>query len=513
MNAQKNIIKYCFTIICVIFYSTKLSSQTVTGINKNGKLTTNYSEQLNKNGSVKSSQLVNEYGKLFSKSTSNALSFNGTPDYLTLPSDVYFNGDFTIECWVYPTAFTNWSRIIDFGNGAGNNNVLLGYTVGTSGKPGLHVGGVQMQASSAIPLNQWSHVAGTLNGTTATIYINGVAAGSSTFPVPANVVRTLNYVGRSNWGTGDPDASAVFDDLRIWNVARTESEIQAKMFTELYGSETGLLVYLPFNEGVACGDNTAIITTKDEADAGGNSDATLHSFGLNSSCLSNFTNGNPQVQKVFGDGLTAASASISAYQIKQDYPFSTDGLYWISNPNINGGTPFQIYADMTTDGGGWTLIMCNTTYVGWNYTNAIALNTLSPSLNSNYSIIGWADYIKRSESGFQYMIDAQARGKFGGIWTANQAYSFTHPNNTQTDVTPSTRFGTWNYNDMGIESRMPWYSNCSGFITTSTDCSGGAWWGTLITAQSSWGTAPWINGDCGSDGCVGSPSIIWYWVR
>ena len=56
------------------------------------------------------------------------------------------------------------------------------------------------------------------------------------------------------------------------------------------------------------------------------------------------------------NGLTADTASTSAYAIKQDFPSSTDGVYWISNSNINDGTPFQIYADMTTDGGGWILL-------------------------------------------------------------------------------------------------------------------------------------------------------------
>jgi hypothetical protein len=56
------------------------------------------------------------------------------------------------------------------------------------------------------------------------------------------------------------------------------------------------------------------------------------------------------------DGLSAATAGSSALQIKTDYPNSADGLYWIINSNINGGLPFQIYADMTTDGGGWTLL-------------------------------------------------------------------------------------------------------------------------------------------------------------
>lgn len=59
---------------------------------------------------------------------------------------------------------------------------------------------------------------------------------------------------------------------------------------------------------------------------------------------------------IVNNGLTAATAATSAYQIKQVYPSSTDGVYWITNTNINGGVPFQIYADMTTDGGGWMLL-------------------------------------------------------------------------------------------------------------------------------------------------------------
>ncbi|WP_100615041.1 fibrinogen-like YCDxxxxGGGW domain-containing protein [Confluentibacter citreus] len=72
------------------------------------------------------------------------------------------------------------------------------------------------------------------------------------------------------------------------------------------------------------------------------------------------------------DGLTPETAGISAKQIKADHESSVDGIYYIKNSNINDGMPFQIYADMTTDGGGWMLLN-----VGAGTTAAPESNTLT----------------------------------------------------------------------------------------------------------------------------------------
>ena len=235
-------------------------------------------------------------------------------------------------------------------------------------------------------------------------------------------------------------------------------------------------------------------------------------------------NFNSTKQRFYPDnsGLSPETASSSAYQIKQDYPNSPDGFYWIKNTNINGGVPIKIYADMTTASGGWTLIMKNSSYAGWTYANTIDLNPLNPftknaditsTATSNYSIIKWADYIKKSASGFQYMIDANTRNNFGGIWTANAAYSFVSTSNANTNITENAKYGGWSYdsNNDGVSFRMPWYGyvgSNTGFYSLSSGS--GNWWGTLIANNSYYNPAPWI-GTLG--GSAANPGIIWYWVR
>ena len=156
-----------------------------------------------------------------------AVYFNN--GYLQVPPGVYFSGDFTFIAWVNWKTFLAWERIIDFGIGI-NDNVLVamdqGY--GTILSVGLYEGPNynNLNAGSSFQyLDQWYHVAVVLRGTQVYWYYNGSLIGTSiTYYTPNNLIRTSNYIGKSNWPT-IPNANAIYDEIKIYQGAMTQTQI------------------------------------------------------------------------------------------------------------------------------------------------------------------------------------------------------------------------------------------------------------------------------------------------
>ncbi|MEL6945264.1 MAG: LamG domain-containing protein, partial [Bacteroidota bacterium] len=138
-----------------------------------------------------------------------------------------------------------------------------------------------------LPANTWTHVAATYDGSTSSIYINGELYQS--IPVSGAIAQNdLPLSIGSDPGFASYGLNGQLDELRIWNRALSEQEIQANKDCTLRGDETGLVTYYDFNQGIAAGNNSGVNTLIDRTGNGNN--GTLINFAL-SGTSSNWLSG------------------------------------------------------------------------------------------------------------------------------------------------------------------------------------------------------------------------------
>ena len=162
-----------------------------------------------------------------------ALMLDGTAEsYVDLPDAVGSGpGGKTLALWAYPTASKRWARFIEFGNGENQDNILFSRFVFTDdlllSTYRESSGGGRVYAHGAIDPNAWQFLAVTLDDQgNAKLYKNGdpVAEGYSGVVV-RDVVRSENYIGRSNWSVDD-NYQGLIDDVWIINTVLSDQEIQ-----------------------------------------------------------------------------------------------------------------------------------------------------------------------------------------------------------------------------------------------------------------------------------------------
>ena len=156
----------------------------------------------------------------------SAIYFN--KGYLQVPAGVYFSGDFTFTAWIYLKSYQSYSRIFDFGNGQGIDNIgfaMLETTVQMYGFSFKNRSKTIIQKSSIkINLNEWYFVSFVLSSTTGYIYVNGNQSLTGILNVPNNIMRTSNYIGKDNWA-GYPNADAIYDEFKIYQGALSSEDI------------------------------------------------------------------------------------------------------------------------------------------------------------------------------------------------------------------------------------------------------------------------------------------------
>jgi hypothetical protein len=185
-----------------------------------------------------------------------ALLFDGLDDYVRIADTGFFDfgSTFSVEVWVKPLSVTaQWdNRGIVTGQttdvptlyprwgmeqGHGTSAYWLFWVCREAGDP------ICSAPMSALKLGVWQHLAGTYDGSRIWTYQDGEFVGS--VPLPGNV-KDVNflYLGRS-----EMSFHGVIDEVRIWNITRSQADIQADMHRTLRGDEPGLVGYWWLDEG------------------------------------------------------------------------------------------------------------------------------------------------------------------------------------------------------------------------------------------------------------------------
>jgi hypothetical protein len=175
------------------------------------------------------------------------MQFDGVNDYITANKSLMNNlSAFTLEGWVKALSLPEAAIISLFGqNGViefGINSQKL--AVWTKDCPHW------FHADAPYSLHEWHHVAVVGNGTNVLLYLDGVQ-------IKTGGSQTKNYetsadhfqIGAGVWDGGlKHPFNGNIAEVRIWNKARTQAEIQADAYKRLSGKEPNLVAYYPLNE-------------------------------------------------------------------------------------------------------------------------------------------------------------------------------------------------------------------------------------------------------------------------
>ena len=318
--------------------------------------------------------------KLTALGGGNCIGFNGS-NKITLastPTIPVGNSNYTIEAWVKPNNVWGANGIVGWGNWGGGNQVnalrfdgpthLINYWWGND---------LYVTIPNALDGN-WHHVAATFDGTTRSIFWDGVLEGSD-HPSGHNVPYSDNMnIAATNVGEYFDGA---IDEVRIWSVERSQAQIEDNMNSVIPVNSAGLSAYYRFDEGTgtvaddATGNantgtlfdspvwvnpSTAPLSFPSAADL-------LWSTGATTSSIAVSTAGTYTVTATSGEGCTG-SEDISVTVNQLPVPV-IDGLTTVSSGQAN--VTYTTAAGMTNYN--WTVTGGNASVGGGTTDNTITI--------------------------------------------------------------------------------------------------------------------------------------------
>ena len=95
-----------------------------------------------------------------------------------------------------------------------------------------------------VSVGEWTHVAGTYDGANVRLYINGALVSSTPFSANIGAGNAGLYIG----GLASSYFNGLIDEVRLWNICRSQTQIETYQDSTLYGTESGLAGNWPLDK-------------------------------------------------------------------------------------------------------------------------------------------------------------------------------------------------------------------------------------------------------------------------
>ena len=185
-----------------------------------------------------------------------ALSFDGVDDFVLVAHGASLSlQELTLEAWAM-IEDPGVSRAVLVNKGANFGNYTLAVR-GSDAITGNQVEYVHAVADgnyncctaepAPVVYGEWIHLAITISGETARLYVNGQLVASDAGALPPVENETSLFLGRL-LGENPAFMTGVLDEVRIWNVARAGEDIAASYNKTIDGPTPGLVAYWKFDE-------------------------------------------------------------------------------------------------------------------------------------------------------------------------------------------------------------------------------------------------------------------------
>ena len=322
-------------------------------------------------------------------------------------ASLHLSSAFTLSAWVNPAAtFTDYRAIVT------KNPPYYLYASSSLGlsrwKPAgrlqyRRLGINPVCQPSPLPINTWTHLTVTYNGSTLTLYRNGVAVANSNVSATLSPTTLSLQIGGSQFGEY---FKGLIDEVRIYNRALTATEIQAT-----YQQDSALAAASPVIPNVTQPFSFSLSNSGNKSVVAGSS--------VTNSIAATLVSGSSQAVSFSVSGLpSGATGSFSS-------PSCSPACSTILNIVTSGSTPAGNFPiTVTSTGAGMTRTTAFTLGV------TLALTVATPTITPDITPTGLVAYWKFDEGSGTTAADSSGNGNTGTLingplWTAGQGWQRT----------------------------------------------------------------------------------------